>query len=98
MTDWGVRNALDGARFTYSMWSGYLEEEWGRGVLRWLEEQNVPWESIHTSGHASTADLKRFAAALSPDKLVPIHSFEAHRFPETFDNVVQEQDGVWWEV
>ena len=57
-----------------------------------------PLESIHTSGHASVADLKRFAAALAPRSLIPIHSFETGRFGEFFDNVVQREDGVWWEV
>jgi len=29
----------------------------------------------HTSGHADIADLKRLVKALSPKRLVPIHSF-----------------------
>ena len=68
------------------------------GVLKWLEEHGIPLRSIHTSGHASPADLKRFAAALAPRALVPIHSFETGRFGEFFDNVVQRDDGEWWEV
>ena len=55
-------------------------------------------EVIHTSGHASVADLKRFAAALAPQRLVPIHSFETERFAEFFDNVMQQDDAAWWEV
>ena len=41
------------------------------------------------SGHASVADLERFAAAFAPRRLVPIPSFETGRFTEFFDNVVQ---------
>ncbi len=98
MSDRGVQGVLDGAGLTYSMWDGYLKDRQGQGVVRWLERHSVPWQTIHTSGHASTPDLRRFAAALAPRKLVPIHSFETDRFAEFFDNVVQEQDGAWWEV
>ena len=98
VSDWGVQGALEGARFTYSMWSGYLKEERCRRVLRWLKKNDVPFQTIHTSGHASVADLRRFAAGLAPRKLVPIHTFEGDRYRELFDNVVRERDGVWWEV
>ena len=98
MRDWGVQGALEGAQFTYSMWSGYLKEERCRRVLRWLKKNDVPVQTIHTSGHASVAALKRFAEALAPRKLVPIHTFEADRYSELFDNVVRQRDGVWWQV
>ena len=98
MSDHGVQAVLDGAALTYSMWEGYLEEDGSLGVLKWLEEHGIPLRSIHTSGHASPADLKRFAAALAPRALVPIHSFKTGRFGEFFDNVVQRDDGEWWDV
>ena len=81
MYDPGLRAVLDGARLTYSMWEGYLKEEGTRRVTRWLERSGIPWQVFHTSGHASVADLQRFAAALAPRRLVPIHSFETARFP-----------------
>ena len=96
--DRGVGSVLDGAGFTYSMWKGYLKDKTARRVIAWLDEHGIPWQTIHTSGHASPADLQRFAAALAPRTLVPIHSFETARFPEFFDNVVQKEDGVWWDV
>ena len=98
MYDRGLRAALDDARLTYSMWEGYLEEESTRRVTRWLEESGIPWQVLHTSGHASVADLQRFATALAPRRLVPIHSFETARFAEFFDNVDRREDGAWWEV
>ena len=60
--------------------------------------REIPFGIIHTSGHASIADLKRLAAAVCAKALVPIHTFEAERFPELFENVVLHQDGEWWEV
>ena len=98
MSDRGVASVLEGAGFSYSMWDGYLKENSSQRVLRWLERHGIAWASIHTSGHASTADLQRFAAALAPRALVPIHSFETGRFPEFFDNVVPRADGEWWGV
>ena len=96
--DHGVTAILDGARLSYSMWQGYLKDESTARVTEWLDARGIPLEVIHTSGHASVADLRRFAAALAPRMLVPIHSFETARFGEFFDNVVRQEDGVWWEV
>ena len=96
--DHGVAAALEGAALTYSMWDGYLKHESTRSVRAWLEEKSIPVQVIHTSGHASVADLQRFAAALAPRRLVPIHSFETARFAEFFDNVVQQEDRDWWSV
>ena len=98
MRDRGVADALEGAELSYSMWDGYLKESGPRRVIKWLEGHGIPWQVIHTSGHASVTDLKRFSAALAPRRLVPIHSFETGRFTEYFDNVVQKDDGTWWEV
>ena len=98
MDDRGVQAAIEGARFTYSMWQGYLKADSSQRVVQWLETNGIPWESIHTSGHASVADLQRFAAALAPRSLVPIHFFETGRFAEFFDNVDRKEDGVSWDV
>ena len=91
-------DCIAGARFAYSMWGGYLDEPYLKKFQSWLDEKGIPMSQIHTSGHAPVKDLKRFAAALAPGKLVPIHSFETGRFGEFFDNVETKDDGVWWEV
>jgi ribonuclease J len=57
----------------------------------------VPFDLVHTSGHASPPDLIRFANALNPSKLVAVHTFAADRFPELFDNVLVAGDGLWME-
>ena len=64
----------------------------------WLEQNNIQLVSVHTSGHASQRDLQRLASAIKPKSLVPIHSFETHRFVEFFANVEQKNDGTWWSV
>lgn len=98
ITDKAIAAVLDGAALSYSMWEGYLKHESTQAARIWLEDNNIPLQVIHTSGHASVADLKRFAAALSARRLVPIHSFETGRFAEFFDNVDQQRDGDWWQV
>lgn len=80
------------------MWRGYLKAESMVKARQWLMEQGIPLEGIHTSGHASVANLKRFAAPLPLGPLVPVHSFETGRFGEYFENVVRREDGVWWHV
>ena len=97
-SDRGVSSVLHGAGLTYSMWDGYLEEPSAQRVVAWLEQNEIPWQAIHTSGHASLPDLQRFAAALAPRKLVPIHSFDTDRFADFFENVVRHRDGEWWEI
>jgi ribonuclease J len=91
-------DCLTGARLVYSMWEGYMEEERMRPTLAWLKAKDIPVETIHTSGHASVADLKRLAHAIHAKALVPIHSFHTGSYPELFENVSPKQDGVWWEA
>jgi ribonuclease J len=90
--------AVTGARVIWSQWEGYLAEGSGAKLKADCEARGIPFEVIHTSGHASIADLKQLAAAANPKALVPIHTFEAERFPALFDNVILRQDGEWWEV
>lgn len=90
--------ALTGAMVIWSQWEGYLKEGSGAQLESDCKARGIPFKVIHTSGHASIADLKRLAATVNAKALVPIHTFEAERFPALFDNVVLRQDGEWWEV
>ena len=44
-----------------------------------LVDRGVPLEVVHTSGHASIADLKRLADAMAPEVLVPVHTFRGRQ-------------------
>lgn len=92
------RKCLEGALYIYSQWEGYWENGSYEAVKVWLERHGIAKRSVHTSGHASPVDLKIFVAALSPRKVVPIHSFTPERYPTLFDNVEAHPDGEWWEV
>jgi ribonuclease J len=98
MRDLDKADCLQGAQLIYSLWPGYLKREELSTFHAWLGEQGIPLVHCHTSGHASPEDLQRFAKAVAPRMLVPIHSFETRRFSEYFENVELKQDGQWWEV
>ena len=68
----GVSPTADDA-WSWSMWGGYLTGEDGQRVQAWFETGGARPCHIHTSGHASVADLQAFAAAINPAILVPIH-------------------------
>ena len=91
-------DCLGGARYLYSQWEGYWDKGSYSNVGAFLERHGISKVSIHTSGHASPVDLKRFVSALNPGKVVPIHSFRPDRYPELFDRVEPNADGHWWSV
>jgi ribonuclease J len=98
MRDLEKAECLREAKLVYSLWPGYLKREELRSFHEWLEKRGIPLVHCHTSGHASPKDLQRFAKAIAPKMLVPIHSFETKRFKEYFENVEMKIDGRWWEV
>ena len=98
MPDLDAADCLSGARFIYGQWLGYLEQGSYASTQHWLKGHDLEIECLHTSGHASPADLKRFARALAPKALVPIHSFEPDLYPKLFGNVVAHADGQWWDA
>ena len=89
---------LQNAVLIYSLWTGYLEDEYSRNFIDKLEKQGVPKVHCHTSGHAPIKDLKRMATAINAKMLVPIHSFEPQQYPLLFDNVELKDDGEWWKI
>ena len=59
--------------YVFSNWHGYLDRSNpGTGWAR-AEAAGASTHKLHTSGHASPADLTRFAAAIAPKALVPVH-------------------------
>jgi ribonuclease J len=91
-----AERALKGARLFFSMWEGYLKRKTGIELQSWADTHGVSMTTLHTSGHASPADLSRFVRAINPRALVPIHSFQPERFEELFSRVERHEDGEWW--
>jgi len=72
-----------GAKVIYSMWEGYLTDEF----KEYCAKTGLIIEQVHSSGHAKPEDLKSFASALNPKVLIPIHTFYADKYKELFDRV-----------
>lgn len=98
MSDLDRTGALSGAKLFWSQWEGYLSDGAGAALKVDCVSRGLPFEVIHTSGHASPGDLKRLAVAVSPKRLIPIHTFARDRFPQLFENVMLVGDGEWIEV
>ncbi|AJC79809.1 RNA-metabolising metallo-beta-lactamase hydrolase protein [Rhizobium etli bv. phaseoli str. IE4803] len=96
LDDLARAGALDGATAVWSQWDGYLKDEAGIKFLEACAASFIRFETIHTSGHADPHDLKRFSEAVSPKKLVPIHTFHPEQFERLFANVVRASDGEWF--
>jgi ribonuclease J len=96
--DRDLANAMTNSRVIWSQWEGYLKEGSGAELKAECERRQIPFEIIHTSGHASPVDLKRLAAAVAPKRLIPIHTFARDRFPDLFDNVAFFDDNQWIEL
>lgn len=77
----------------WSMWSGYLKTDEGIAVRGWFEEAGTPHEHLHTSGHASPADLQAFATAMAPNRLIPIHGTAWDRDTSGFPPILRLADG-----
>jgi ribonuclease J len=68
----GVVPTADDA-FNFSMRRGYLSEHYHSEALEWCRAAGAEIAHIHTSGHASAADLRAFAASIRPKIVVPVH-------------------------
>ena len=55
------------------MWPGYLPEPDVAEVLDWCRTGGAEIAYIHTSGHASPADLRALVTAIHPKVTVPVH-------------------------
>jgi len=69
----------------YSMWNGYKEQPYTKEFLNWLVSKNIKIIDVHTSGHSSVRTLKRFADALNPSKIIPIHTQHSSAYSNIFN-------------
>jgi len=82
--------------YVFSNWSGYLDTEDPNSGWALAQAAGAKTLKLHTSGHASPADLARFASAISPSALVPVHGI-AWDEPEIVLPPVQRlKDGQAW--
>jgi ribonuclease J len=94
----GRANCLDGAVAVWSMWVGYLSRPAGLRLREFLAARGVPLVIHHASGHATSADLLRLAAAVKARRVVPIHTPAPQGFLSLVENAEIRKDGEWWDV
>ena len=82
--------------FVHSSWSGYLDEENQQSGWVIAGKVGARRELIHTSGHASASDLSRFAKAVAPKWLVPVHGVEWDNPGIELPRVKRLADGESW--
>jgi ribonuclease J len=90
--------ALRSGVVVWSLWAGYLADSGGRRLTQRIAAAGVPLVHHHTSGHAPLVDLKRLVAALTPERIVPIHTEGASYYDRHFPVVTERADGEWWSV
>jgi ribonuclease J len=88
----GIAPSVDGA-FNFSMWRGYLSEPYHTEALEWCRAAGAEIAYIHTSGHASPADLRAFAVAIKPKWVVPVHGVKWDEEAIGFGTICRLGDG-----
>lgn len=91
-----------GLRFTsadayaFSNWSGYLDVEDPKSGWARAQTGGAKTLKLHTSGHAAPVDLLRFADAMNPKALVPVHGISWDDPGLPFKSVRRLDDGERW--
>lgn len=91
---------IRGSKIVYSQWKGYLDKTSPDSIRfkTFVSKYELDLEHVHTSGHATIDKLKRFAIALNPKNLIPIHTFKKEKYAELFNNVKVLNDGEEFQI
>ena len=92
--DLHAADCLSGACLVYSMWPGYLKRS-NPNLRDWCEANGIGFDIVHTSGHASEADLRRLISAIKPKALIPIHTLAPERFRDMGAPVWKVSNNRW---
>lgn len=84
---------LKDAHAVWSMWAGYLKKSTSERIKHVLQKNGIPMSQIHYGGHASKTELVELANALTPKRIIPIHTFHSDKYPQIFSNVHVLDDG-----
>ena len=90
----GMRNGV----FLYSLWRGYRGSPYQQVFEKSLVNAGFSLETLHTSGHATVADIRRVIEGLDPQKLIPIHTLHPDSFRHFSHRTDLKADGVAFEV
>lgn len=85
----GVMPTMEDA-FSFSMWNGYLAKP--SETLNWFRSAGSHIQHLHTSGHASPADLRAFAKAMNAAVILPVHGANWDIEQDDFERVLRLAD------
>lgn len=82
----------------YSQWLGYLSAQeynyyGAEEIAAYRNDPDINFVYAHTSGHATIEDLKRFADALKPKALIPVHTEDKKAFKDLYQPTLIQNDG-----
>ena len=89
---------MQNGTFLYSMWQGYRGSETQCALEQVLQKAGFEIKSLHTSGHASVADIQRVMVDLKPKKIIPIHTMKPDAFSKFSNSIETQMDGIAFEV
>jgi ribonuclease J len=84
--------------WSWSLWRGYLGNDNGCKVESWFDDHQCPATHIHSSGHASPTDLRRFAQRIAPKALIPVHGQAWDGEASGFSSIRRLADGEPWDL
>jgi len=84
--------------FNFSMWRGYLDDAYSAGPLEMCRSAGAEIAFIHTSGHASPADLRAFTSTMNAKVVVPVHGVNWDEEADGFGTVRRLADGETFEI
>ncbi|MBX9845212.1 MAG: MBL fold metallo-hydrolase [Xanthobacteraceae bacterium] len=93
--DYAHQNVTPGPddAWSWSMWRGYLDGDDGQAAKAWFDVNGARACHLHTSGHASPDDLRKFAQAMRAGCVVPIHGAAWDTHAERFAAIRRLRDG-----
>ena len=89
---------LDNACVVYSMWSGYLEQDYTKKFIDYLKSLGVDFIYAHTSGHSDIMTMRKVNELLKPKKTLVIHTENKVKAKEVFDNCLFIEDNMEVEI
>jgi len=87
---------IQGSILIYSQWKGYIEKDKpdAKKFQGFVKRNDLTVEHIHTSGHATIEQLKKFAEKVNARCILPIHTEHPDEFKKYFgDKVLRYKDG-----
>lgn len=84
--------------YVFSNWRGYLDEVDSNTGWARAKAAGARTLHLHTSGHASASDIARFAAAIAPRWIVPVHGISWDAPGIDLPPLQRLADGERWEV